>query len=196
MYRALDLNLEAECTMRIIGGKYKRKLLKAPKGSATRPTLDRVRESIFNLLFSRVDLVGARILDLFAGTGSLGLEAMSRGATSATFIERQSKVLAFARTNATSLGIDRQVWFFSADAVKYIERYKGPPFDVIFADPPYELPEIPKLPDLVLPHVAEGGRFVLEHDSTHSFENHPAIDTIRPYGRTIVSVFDPELIKD
>ena len=175
--------------MRIIAGRLRRRALRAPKGSLTRPTSDRTRESIFNLLISRCDLDGAVVLDLFAGTGALGLEAISRGAAAVTFIEKQPHVLKFARLNADDLGVADQCWFLRADAVAYLDRYGGPSFDVIFADPPYDLEAMPGLPDLAVPHLNPGGLFALEHDRRLAFEDHPRLDTSRAYGRTVVSIF-------
>ena len=178
--------------MRIIAGRLRRRQLRTPKGRLTRPTTDRVREALFNLVEARRRLDGADVLDLFAGTGSLGLEALSRGAVAASFVEQQSRVLKIARQNADDLEVSDACWFLRADAVAYLERYSGPPFDVIFADPPYELEALPRLPNLALPHLKPGGLFVLEHDKRHAFDGHPHLDTSRPYGRTIVSVFQQQ----
>lgn len=175
--------------MRIIAGRLRRRLLHAPKGLLTRPTTNRVREAVFNLVESRLALDEADVLDLFAGTGSLGLEAISRGAAAVTFVEQQAKVLKVARQNAEDLGVTDLCWFFRADAVPYLDRYKGPPFDLILADPPYDLEALPRLPGLALPHLKPGGLFVLEHDTRLAFDTHPHLDTSRPYGRTSVSVF-------
>ena len=175
--------------MRIIAGRLKRRALRAPKGHLTRPTSDRTREGIFGLLESRLALDGADVLDLFAGTGALGFEAISRGAAAVSFVEQNSRVLKIARQNAVDLGVDDHCWFLRADAVAYLERYSGPPFDVIFADPPYGLDAMARLPDLALPHVKPHGYFVLEHDKRIFFEEHPNLDIHRAYGRTVASFF-------
>lgn len=175
--------------MRIIAGSLRRRHLKAPKGQITRPTTDRVKESLFNMLNSRIEFVESDVLDLFAGTGSLGLEAISRGATSVTFVEFNRQVMKCCRENAMQLDVEEACVFFQADAVSFLRSYKGPAFDAIFADPPYELEALAKLPDMALPFVANHGVFVLEHDQTHNFEDHPLLETSRAYGRTIVSIF-------
>jgi 16S rRNA (guanine966-N2)-methyltransferase len=175
--------------MRIIAGRLRRRTLRAPQGLETRPSTDRTRESLFNLLQSRLDFNGVGVLDLFAGTGALGFEAISRGAGSVLFVEENPKVLKVARQNAEELDVVNACTFIRADAVAYLKRYSGPPFDLILADPPYELEALPRLPDLALRHVAPGGFFSLEHDARHSFEDHPLLETSRAYGRTIVSVF-------
>jgi len=175
--------------MRIIAGRLRRRVLRAPRGTLTRPTSDRTRESIFNLLASRLDLDGAVVLDLFAGTGALGLEAVSRGAVAVSFVEQNGRVLKVTRQNADDLGVADGCWFLRADAVAYLDRYHGPAFDVIFADPPYDLEALPRLPDLAVPHLKPDGLFVLEHDIRLAFDDHPCLDTSRPYGRTMVSLF-------
>ncbi|MBL7977412.1 MAG: 16S rRNA (guanine(966)-N(2))-methyltransferase RsmD [Bacteroidetes Order II. Incertae sedis bacterium] len=182
--------------MRIIAGKFKGRSLKSPKGEITRPTTDRVRTSVFNLLYSRMEMRGARVLDMFAGTGALGIESMSRGAESTTFIELNRTVLELTKQNASIFGIEKQCWFQLGDAVGFIQKYRGPQFDVVFADPPYELEAIPQLPEWVFPQLKPEGLFVLEHDARHSFDEHPALDTSRAYGRTIVSVFRPALLNE
>lgn len=175
--------------MRIIAGRLRRRMLRAPRGNLMRPTSNRTRESIFNLLTSRLDLDGAVVLDLFAGTGALGLEAVSRGAVAVSFVEQNGRVLKYTRQNAADLGVADGCWFLRADAVAYLDRYHGPAFDIIFADPPYELEALPRLPDLAVPHLKPGGLFVLEHDIRFAFDDHPCLDTSRPYGRTVVSLF-------
>jgi 16S rRNA (guanine(966)-N(2))-methyltransferase RsmD len=178
--------------MRIIAGQFRRRPLKAPKGFLTRPSTDRTRESIFNLVASRLDLEDVSVLDLYAGSGALGLEAISRGARSAVFVESDPRVLQFARQNAESLGVANACQFHRGESRVYLTRYAGRAFDLVLADPPYEAPEVPELPALVLPHVAPGGLFVLEHDVSTRFEDHPNLDTARAYGRTIVSIFSAE----
>ena len=177
--------------MRIIAGKLARRKLLSPKGHLTRPTMSQTRESLFHLVESRMDLNGADVLDLFAGTGAIGLEAISRGASSATFVENASRVLHYARKNAEELGVEEYCAFIRTDAVMYLDRYSGPPYDLIVADPPYDLKTMLRMPELALPHVKPGGLFVLEHDRSTSFKDHPDLDTSRPYGRTLVSVFRP-----
>jgi 16S rRNA (guanine(966)-N(2))-methyltransferase RsmD len=178
--------------MRIISGRLRRRSLHAPRGHLTRPTTDRTRESLFSLIESRMSLEGADVLDLFAGTGALGFEAVSRGAHAVTFVEKDGRVLKYTRRNAVALGVEEFCVFFRADAVVYLERYHGPPFDLILADPPYDLPALPRLPELALRSLKPGRLFVLEHDRRHRFDAHPSLETTRSYGRTIVSVFRKE----
>lgn len=174
--------------MRIVGGRYRGHPLKAPK-SGTRPTTDRTREAIFNLVLARLDLGGARVLDLFAGSGALGLEALSRGAAHATFVEKAGEALRVLRANAATLGVADVCTVHRSDVLRFLEGKPPSGFAVIFADPPYALAELPRLPDLALPLLAPDGLFVLEHDTTHAFDDHPALVTSRAYGRTVVSLF-------
>ena len=176
--------------MRIIGGQFKRRTIQAPKGQDVRPTTDRVRESLFNLIYARRSLTGMRVLDLFAGSGALGLEAISRGAVSAVFVEADVRTLRVARANAASLGIESACSFIRADALAYLRRPPGVVYTLIFADPPYDLDTLPDLPALAQPHLAEDGLVVLEHDARHDFAEHPDLVVTRTYGRTVVSLFN------
>ncbi len=170
--------------MRVTGGRFVRRPLAAPKGDATRPTTDRTREALFSALGHRVDWHGARVADLFAGSGALGLEALSRGAAHATFVERHGPTLAVARANAASLGVEGA--FVRADVLGWLERAGDARFDLVFADPPYALDAVPALPDLVRPILTPDGVLVLEHDARHAFAD--AVWT-RAWGRTVVSLF-------
>ena len=175
--------------MRIIAGTYRRRTIRVPKGNVTRPTTDRTREAIFNIVSHRLDLEQSRVLDLFAGTGSLGLEAISRGALSVHFVEQNPAVIALARENADSLDTGLPCSFERADVLSFLARGVREPFNLILADPPYDLDVLAALPDKVLPFLAPGGVFILEHDRRIFFEDHPAYEQSRPYGRTIVSIF-------
>ena len=175
--------------MRIIAGALSGRTIAAPPGRGTRPTSDRVREALFNLVGARADLDGLAVLDLFAGSGALGLEALSRGAASATLVERHGPTLAAARRNAAALGL--AVTAVRADVLIFLRRPPPPrPFGLAFADPPYDLAEIPALPALVRPHLAEDALFVLEHDNRHDFTDAPGLVVARAYGQTVVSIFD------
>jgi 16S rRNA (guanine966-N2)-methyltransferase len=179
--------------MRIIAGRYGGHGLKSPSGHETRPSTARVRESLLSLVDARIYLDGAEVLDLFAGTGALGLEAISRGADLVTFVEQKANVLDYARANAEKLGVEEKCIFIQADAVEYLRQHDGPELDLIMADPPYKLDEMRELPDLAVPKLDVDGVFTLEHSSHDWFDEHPHLMTSRPYGRTIVSLFRPPL---
>lgn len=182
--------------MRIIGGRFRRHRLSTPKGRGTRPTTDRSREAVFNLLATRLDLNGAWVLDLFSGSGALGLEALSRGAEFAAFIETDGRAMAVARDNAESLGIDEACEFVRMDAIAYLKRYAGRAYDLVLADPPYNLPSLPLLPEMVLPHLSENGIFVLEHDARVSPGQHPNLETSRRYGKSVLAVYHAEPVSE
>ena len=121
--------------MRIIAGEWRGRLIDAPPGQATRPTADRVRETLFSMLTSRLrSFEDLRVADLFAGSGALGLEALSRGAGSATFVEKDAKAAAAIRRNAERLGAADRARILASSA---LALPRSDPFDVILADPPY-----------------------------------------------------------
>ncbi|HEX4704189.1 MAG TPA: 16S rRNA (guanine(966)-N(2))-methyltransferase RsmD [Pseudonocardiaceae bacterium] len=134
-----------------------RRLAVPPKG--TRPTSERVREAMFSALESAVDLDGARVLDLYAGSGALGLEALSRGAASATFVETDRQALEVLRRNATTLGLPGAI-VLPGTVESVLSNAPGQPFDVILADPPYRMPDADLA--VVLARVATGG-WLAEH---------------------------------
>jgi len=122
--------------MRIIAGRWRGHRLKAVRGRGVRPTTDRVRESWFAALGPCV--VGARVVDLFAGSGALGLEALSRGAAEVVFVERSKGALAVIRANVKHLGAEAACQVVSGDALAYVRRLDRGAFDLALADPPYD----------------------------------------------------------
>ena len=144
--------------MRIVAGSKKGARIFAPKGAGTRPTSDRVREAIFAILGS---VEGASVLDLFAGSGALGLEALSRGATSATFVESDAAAVKAIERNLEKLGLEGRI--VRSNAARYVAR-TDERYDVVFLDPPYELVESLRMPLAEhLPRVlADGGSVVYE----------------------------------
>ncbi len=176
--------------MRIIAGSLKGKKIPAPDSEGVRPTSDRTKEAIFSILESRLFLDGLSILDLFAGTGNLGFEAISRGAGKVLFVDATYAVIQQISKSAALLGVEKQCRVQVADGAEFIESTPQT-FDLIFADPPYEYTRMGELPDLVLSKaiLSEEGYFVLEHDRRISFTDHEKLLLSRPYGRTLVSVF-------
>jgi len=122
--------------MRIVAGAWRGRLIKAPAGDSVRPTGDRVREAWMSIIDSR--LPEARVLDLFAGSGALGLEALSRGAREAHFVETAVRSLEVIAQNITSLGAGERAIVHRADALKFLDKLGDDRFDVAFADPPYD----------------------------------------------------------
>lgn len=125
--------------MRIVAGNFRGRVLKGPSSNAIRPTSDRLRESIFNILVHAYGdpISGARVLDLFAGTGALGLEAMSRGAKYALFVEEAAEARGLIRDNVETLSLTGATRIFRRDASKLGDMGPMEPFDLVFCDPPY-----------------------------------------------------------
>src|SRR5712675_2722777 len=125
--------------MRIVGGRLRGRALAAPKSQAIRPTADRLREALFNILVHAYGdpISGARVLDLFAGTGALGLEALSRGAAFALFVDDGAEARALLRQNVEALGLAAVTRIFRRDATKLGPAHPVEPFSLVFLDPPY-----------------------------------------------------------
>lgn len=141
--------------MRIIAGRFKGTALATPRSDATRPTSDRLRETIFNILAHGVgvDLDGVRVLDLFAGTGALGFEAVSRGARHVTFVEEAVEPRGLIRRNMETMGLNGVAKILRRDATKLGPAGTIEPFDLVFADPPYDK----GLGELALASAQDGG---------------------------------------
>jgi 16S rRNA (guanine966-N2)-methyltransferase len=172
----------------VIAGRYGGRRLRTPPGEATRPTSDRVREALFSILGARVQ--DARVLDLFAGSGALGLEALSRGAQRATFVESAPAALAALRANLVALGADAEV--VRADALRWL---RGAPaaarqYDLVFLDPPYRraaelgAPLSASLPALLAP----GALVVAESDRRAPLELTITRTDERRYGDTLIRI--------
>jgi 16S rRNA (guanine966-N2)-methyltransferase len=193
--------------MRITGGTLRSRALKAPRGQATRPTTDRVREALFAILTSAGVVEGAHVLDLYAGTGALALEALSRGAESALLVESAREALAVLRANVISLGLEDRARIVAGDVAHAIRRVRvrGPdalrPFDLVFADPPWALVEA-GAPAAVLSDlaahggIASEGRVVLEHAARTlppDIDGLVRLDT-RRYGDTALTFYKPAIL--
>lgn len=166
--------------IRIIAGEFRGRRLKTPAGDTVRPTADRVREAWFSIL--QRWLRGARVLDLFAGSGALGLEALSRGAVSADFVEVHRAALAALRANIKSLKVAERATVHQADALKFAEPLRPGQYDVAFADPPYAGEQAARL--VALFRLTPFARIVsIEHPADAPI---PGDDT-RRYGDTAVT---------
>lgn len=171
--------------MRVIAGRYGGRRLTAPRGAATRPTSDRVREALFSIL---ADVEGARVLDLFAGSGALAIEALSRGAASAVLVDNDRRALDAARANLAPLeGIDARV--VDADALSWLRRASDS-YDLVFVDPPYSCagrlagPLSQALPAVLSPNA----RIVSESDKRDPLTLAFPLSTERIYGDTRVAI--------
>jgi 16S rRNA (guanine966-N2)-methyltransferase len=177
--------------MRIVGGRHRGRRLAAPGGRGIRPTADRVREAVFNLLahgVQAVDLTDAAVVDVFAGSGALGLEALSRGAARAAFIDSDSRAIACIRRNAAALGEGRNVALLRLDAGRLPPPplTAGAPARLALLDPPYESGlAAPALAGLAgRGWIAEGSVAVVELGARERFEAPPAFTVLdeRTYG--------------
>jgi 16S rRNA (guanine966-N2)-methyltransferase len=178
--------------LRIITGKYKGRRLATVPDKSIRPAMDLVKGSIFNSLQSRVPMEGARVLDLFAGTGSLGFEALSRGAAAATFVDDQSAALDVIEENARNLNCLEQCTLVCADALSYARKERGE-FDLVFADPPYAYAGTPGIPGAIFEHqlLGKSGFLIIEHEKRTLFDPSPLYrcSLRKEFGSTHLSFF-------
>lgn len=162
--------------MRIIAGTHKGRTLKSPTGDGLRPTSDRLRETLFNILAPRIR--GARVLDAYAGTGAVALEALSRGATVAVCLERERRAAALLEANRARLGEESRCMILRDDARRALAvPVAGGPFDIVFLDPPYDLEELAEVTSAAATQRAAGGVLVLEHASRRT---PPQVDGVAP----------------
>jgi 16S rRNA (guanine(966)-N(2))-methyltransferase RsmD len=145
--------------VRIVAGTLRGRNINGPKWDGLRPTSDSLRETLFNVLGPTVS--GVRILDAFAGTGAVGIEAISRGATRATFIERDTRAIKLIEDNISALGIAAECAIIRGDFMR--TQAPAERFDLIFLDPPYELAELDEAIGRAAAAIAPGGRVVVEH---------------------------------
>ena len=178
--------------MRIIAGKYKGRLLQMPQGGDVRPATGRVKGTIFNMLQNRLNLIDAEVLDLFAGSGSLGFEALSRGAANVTFVESTASVLKTLEKNAAALGCVDDCEFLRSSAEDFLLHARGS-FDLIFADPPYAYAETARMPASIFERnlLKPEGFLIIEHTKQTSFAASALYLQAerRTFGSTIVSFF-------
>ncbi|MHB1312003.1 MAG: 16S rRNA (guanine(966)-N(2))-methyltransferase RsmD [Gemmatimonadaceae bacterium] len=169
--------------MRIIAGEWRGRPLKAPAGRATRPTTDRAREAWMSIIQPSLD--GAQVLDLFAGSGALGLEALSRGAAHATFVEDDPAAITALRQNLATLRAEDRATVVRGDAVRFVRELGAGSFDVAFADPPYELGLATAVADGWL-EVAFAHILGIEHSPREPL---PGAEEPRRYGDTAITFF-------
>lgn len=167
--------------MRIIAGTYRSRTIVTPKGDATRPTTDRARESLFNILSHSFDLEGIHVLDLFAGSGAFGLEALSRGASHVTFVENDRKALEAITANIKAFDAEKAVSVIRLDVYKWLSGASGA-YDLVFADPPYdEERTLAKLPDILFSSglLLPNSVVICEHRTGSTVEPPLQVDVLR-----------------
>ncbi|NWJ49713.1 MAG: RsmD family RNA methyltransferase [Bacteroidetes bacterium] len=186
--------------MRIISGSNKGRIIKTPANLPVRPTTDLAKESLFNILNNHFDFEELDVLDLFAGTGNISYEFASRGAKRIVSVDNNFKCAEFIRKAAQEYGFNKIIAVQRANVFVFL-KYPQVPFDLIFADPPYDMEGIETIPDLIFNQklLKPGGWLILEHSSANKFKDHPLLNQQRNYGRVNFSIFsldDPAELKE
>jgi len=175
--------------VRIISGKYRSRRIDPGKLFKHRPTTDRAKEGLFNILNNEFEFEDSVVADLFAGTGNISFEFLSRGVEKVVAVESNVRYCNFMRKTARELN-ENALFLEPLDVFRFISKKKGK-YDLIFADPPYELKEIKRLPILIKESqiLAEGGVFILEHGAETNFIENEYLDKTRKYGHVNFSFF-------
>ena len=175
--------------MRIIRGKYGKRRFDVPKNITARPTTDFARENLFNVIENIEDIEGKSVADLFAGTGAISFEFLSRGASEVVAVEMAQTQLGFLHSVKKKLG-EENIKIIRGDVFKFITGcYRS--FDIVFADPPYDHKRFAEIPDLILNSkmVSEGSLVIVEHSKNHDFSMLPEFVEQRVYGSVNFSIF-------
>ncbi len=179
--------------MRIIAGTLKGRRLNPPANLPVRPTTDMAREGLFNILNNYVDFEDCAVMDLFAGTGAMSVEFISRGAREVTAVDINNACTEYIKSEAQRLEL-RNLRVVRADVFDLLKRANRK-FDLVFADPPYAIEGLATLPNLVFEHqlLTDDGIFILEHPREYSFEEHPHFWQHRNYGKVNFTFFAMKL---
>jgi 16S rRNA (guanine(966)-N(2))-methyltransferase RsmD len=177
--------------MRIISGQYGRRRFQTPASFKARPTTDFAKESLFNVLVHLIDLDGTEALDLFAGTGSITFELISRGCRRVTAVEQDRVHAAFIAKVAGELHT-QALQLIKGDAFRFLNTAPPQTYDFIFADPPYSMKNLVEIPRLVFEKnlLRDGGVFVIEHSKAYDFSSFPFFNQHRSYGAVNFSFFN------
>jgi len=178
--------------MRIISGTYRHRVIVPPSNFKARPTTDMAKESLFNIIGNMVDIETVKVLDLFGGTGGITYEFASRGCSDITCVELNYNHFNFIKHTVAELKF-RGVKVLRADVLKYIPRCTEK-FDLIFADPPYDLPELPDIPKMIFDAdlLTSDGVFIMEHSANNTFTNMAEFFQHKHYGAVNFSFFRKE----
>ncbi|MBB2150694.1 RsmD family RNA methyltransferase [Pedobacter gandavensis] len=176
--------------MRIIGGTLKGIRFNAPESLPVRPTTDMAKEALFNILYNTYDFDSCDVLDLFCGTGNISFEFASRGAKSVTAVDKHSGCVFWVKSVIAKHHLD-VIDVQKADVFKFLETHKKS-YQIIFADPPYDLPTIPKIPELVINNnlLTDNGLLIVEHPSLLKMNAQPGFKETRRYGNSSFSFFE------
>ncbi|HEY0055968.1 MAG TPA: RsmD family RNA methyltransferase [Pedobacter sp.] len=178
--------------MRIIGGKLKGLRFFPPSNLPVRPTTDMAKEALFNILNNVIDFDGLKVLDLFSGTGNISMEFASRGAIEVISVDNDIGCITYLKELAKQHRTDN-ITTFKADVFKFLKE-EPESFDLIFADPPYDMPQIPQIAEHVFVKklLKPDGLLIIEHPSTKKLDNHPNFVEQRKYGYSSFSFFNPK----
>lgn len=176
--------------MRIIRGRFGRRRFDVPTNITARPTTDFARENIFNVIENMTDIEGADVLDLFAGTGAITFEMLSRECRHVTSVEKAATQWRFIMSVAGRLGVEDELTLVRGDVFRFVETCRST-FDIIFADPPYDLPRFAEIPPMILSSamVRPGTLVVIEHSKAYDFSGLPGFIERRVYGSVNFSIF-------
>jgi len=176
--------------VRIITGKFKRRVIRIARGQEIRPTTDRVRQAVFDTLAVRIDFADLVVLDLFAGSGILGIEALSRGAAHCTFVENNRSAVQGIAQSIKTLHLDDQTQIMNMDAMRFLSQTTVQ-YDLIFADPPYNFQHHQELLEKIFSHnlLSDIGYVVMEHHKRENFSQRTEFLFQKEFGKTVVSFF-------
>jgi len=176
--------------VRIIAGKFKRRVIRMARGQEIRPTTDRVRQAVFDTLAVRIDFADLVVLDLFAGSGILGIEALSRGAAHCTFVENNRSAVQGIAQSIKTLHLDDQTQIMNMDAMRFLSQTTVQ-YDLIFADPPYNFQHHQELLEKIFSHnlLSDIGYVVMEHHKRENFSQRTEFLFQKEFGKTVVSFF-------
>ena len=182
-------------SLRIIGGQFKGRVLKSPKGASTRPTQGMLRESVFNICQNEIH--GARFLDLFAGSGAMGLEALSRGASHATLVESDRRAMCSIRENVAILQAASQTNLLNIDVKQALKRLSAP-YNIIYVDPPYDLPAAPFVEELLSRDLIATNGILFIEERNHPQPSPPQFSSLslvstRRFGEALLHQYRKEL---
>jgi 16S rRNA (guanine(966)-N(2))-methyltransferase RsmD len=179
--------------MRVISGKFKYKLLYNPKDNKVRPTTDRIKETMFNIISSKDKIDNVFTLDLFAGSGALGIESLSRGASKVIFIDKDKDSYSLVQQNLKHVGASSESYeIYNVDYEFALKKLKNKEFDLIFIDPPYALHIENKILDLIKKYnvLAKNGLIMIEHDVKNSFNDDSFVFDTRKCGSVALSFLE------
>jgi 16S rRNA (guanine966-N2)-methyltransferase len=175
--------------LRIVGGEYKGRKIAVSKSFDSRPTTDFAREALFNILTNHLDFEEIKVLDLFAGTGSISFEFSSRGCTDIELVDINGNSIQFIGKTAAEFGM-KGIHPVKMDVFRFVYICEKQ-YDVIFADPPYEMAKLPELPEIIFARnlLMPGGWFILEHSASYNFSTYANFKQERKYGNVHFSIF-------